>query len=111
MKEVLSELNNVIVELENKGKITQAEKLEKIFVKIASDDILFDPRQKGSDLDRMLAKDHSHGHMPHDDVDDNILFDPRQKGSYLDDFLAKDHFVEPMKYNKKKHKVKVRRIK
>ena len=78
MKEILSELNNVIVGLENKGKITQAEKLEKIFVKIASD---------------------------------HILFDPRQKGSNLDDMLAKDHFIEPMKYNKKKHKVKVRRIK
>lgn len=111
MKEILSELNNVIAGLENKGKITQAEKLEKIFVKIASDHILFDPRQKGSNLDDMLAKDHSHGDIPHDDSNDHILFDPRQKGSYLDDMLAKDHFIEPMKYNKKKHKVKVRRIK
>ena len=111
MKEILSELNNVIVELENKGKLAQAENLEKIFVKIASDDYLFDPRQKGSDLDDMMAKDHSHGELPHDDSNDDILFDPRQKGSDLDDMLAKDPFIEPMKYQKKKYKVKVRRIK
>lgn len=78
MKELLTRLNNVISELEVKGKTAQADNLEKIFVKIASDGILFDPRQKGSDLD---------------------------------DLLAKDPFIEPMKYQKKKFKVKVRRIK
>jgi len=79
MKEILSSLNNVIEKLENSGRIKEAEKLNNLFTKIASeDDVLFDPRQKGSDLDRELAKHHD---------------------------------VEPMKYNKKKYKVKVRRIK
>ena len=40
-----------------------------------------------------------------------ILFDPRQKGSPLDDMLAKDPHVEPMKYHKKKVRVKVKRVK
>lgn len=78
MKNILSQLNSVIAELENKGNVKQAESLEKIFIKIASNDILFDPRQKGSDLDDMLAKN------PH---------------------------VEPMKYHKKKVRVKVKRVK
>jgi hypothetical protein len=111
MKNILSQLNHVIAELENKGNVKQAENLEKIFIKIASDDILFDPRQKGSDLDDMMAKDHHNDIMPHGMSDDDILFDPRQKGSALDDMLAKDPHVEPMKYHKKKIRVKVKRVK
>jgi hypothetical protein len=111
MKEILSSLNNVIEKLENSGKIKEAEKLNNLFTKIASeDDVLFDPRQKGSDLESFYP--HTDDVMPEEEsTEDDVLFDPRQKGSDLDRELAKHHDVEPMKYNKKKYKVKVRRIK
>ena len=80
-----------------------------IFKKANEDDILFDPRQKGSDLDSYYGS--KHPDVTHnDDTDDQDLnFDPRQKGSNLDDYMAQHQHLMPMRYKKKKTTFKIRR--
>lgn len=77
--------------------------------KKASDDYLFDPRQKGSDLDDYMAAN-QHGKADHDHQDDDPIFDPRQKGSNLDDYMAANQHLMPMKF-KKKTPFKIKRVK
>jgi hypothetical protein len=79
--------------------------------KKASDDYLFDPRQKGSDLDAYyVSKADQHDQMHVDDhAADDINFDPRQKGSNLDAYMAAHQHRMPMKYEKKPFKI--RRVK
>lgn len=79
--------------------------------KTASDDYLFDPRQKGSDFDSYYgSKADQQGKVDSDD-DDDILFDPRQKGSNLDDYMAQNQHLMEMKHQKKKPSFKIRRVK
>jgi hypothetical protein len=78
----------------------------------AGDDYLFDPRQKGSDLDNYNAsKADQHGKADDDQQDDDVIFDPRQKGSNLDDYMAQNQHLMEMKHQKKKPSFKIRRIK
>ncbi len=80
--------------------------------KKASDDYLFDPRQKGSDLDAYYgSKADQYDQMHVDDIPDDINFDPRQKGSNLDDYMAKNQHHMEMKHQKKKPSFKIRRVK
>jgi hypothetical protein len=78
----------------------------------AGDDYLFDPRQKGSDLDSYYAsKADQHGKVDDDKQDDDVVFDPRQKGSNLDDYMAQNQHLMEMKHQKKKPSFKIRRVK
>jgi hypothetical protein len=78
----------------------------------AGDDYLFDPIQKGSDLDNYNAsKADQHGNADDDQQNDDVIFDPRQKGSNLDDYMAQNQHLMEMKHQKKKPSFKIRRIK
>ena len=106
MKEVLSAFNNVIVQLENKGKIAEAQMADSIFTKMYTPP--FGP--EGSDVEKPEFD------MPvdHEDLPKAMPVD-MPKAHFQED--PKDPFgdkpmTEQFKFQKKKKpKVKIRRIK
>lgn len=106
MKEVLSALNNVIVELEKKGKIVEAQMADNIFTKMYTppfgpegSDVEkpeFDMPVEDEDLPKPMPVDMPKAHFPED-----------HKDPFGDMPKAEEFKFQP----KKKHKVKVRRIK
>ena len=107
MKEVLSALNNVIVQLENKGKIAEAQMADSIFTKMYTppfgpegSDVErpeFDMPVEDEDLPRSMPVDMPKAHFPED------------HGNSFSDMPKSEEFKFQPK--KKKHKIKVRRIK
>ena len=106
MKEVLSALNNVIVELENKGKIAEAQMADSIFNKMYTppfgpegSDVEkpeFDMPLEHEDLPKAMPVDMPKAHFPED---------------HTNPFAAKP-MTEQFKFQKKKKpKIKIRRIK
>lgn len=107
MKEVLSAFNNVIVQLENKGKIAEAQMADSIFRKMYTPP--FGP--EGSDVEKpefdMPADDESLPKaMPVDMPKAHFQEDP--KDPFGDMPMTEQFKFQP---KKKKHKVKIRRIK
>jgi hypothetical protein len=106
MKEVLSSLINVIVELEKKGKIVEAQMADSIFTKMYTppfgpegSDVEkpeFDMPIEDEDLPKPMPVDMPKAHFPED-----------HKDPFGDMPKAEEFKFE----SKKKHKVKVRRIK
>lgn len=107
MKEVLSAFNNVIVQLENKGKIAEAQMADSIFTKMYTppfgpegSDVEkpeFDMPVDHEDLPRAMPVDMPKAHFQED-----------HKDPFGDMSTAEEFKFQP---KKKKHKVKIRRIK
>lgn len=106
MKEVLSAFNNVIVQLENKGKIAEAQMADSIFTKMYTPP--FGP--EGSDVEKPEFD------MPvdHEDLPKAMPVD-MPKAHFQEDHkdpFADKPMTEQFKFQKKKKpKVKIRRIK
>lgn len=107
MKEVLSAFNNVIIQLENKGKIAEAQMADSIFTKMYTppfgpegSDVEkpeFDMPIEGEDLPKAMPVDMPKAHFPED-----------HKDPFGDTPKSEEFKFQP---KKKKHKVKIRRIK
>lgn len=106
MKEVLSALNNVIVELENKGRIAEAQMADSIFNKMYNppygpegsdvEKSEFDMPVEHEDLPKAMPVDMPKAHFPED---------------HENPFADKPAAAEFKFQKKKKPKIKVRRVK